>query len=138
MTSHRTVTKPRELNTDALALGRHLLRYHVVIVTRFLGLIVVCWSASEQPTASPSEVGTGVLWVLTGTHQRAPPRQGGGDTRAPTLCGWCCRGRRSRQCRECVITRATFRQNQKIKKRDLQGVPSSPPLPAETAQKNVF
>ena len=33
-------------------LVRSMLRYHVVIVLRFLGLVVVCWSASEQPTAS--------------------------------------------------------------------------------------
>ena len=54
--------------------------------------------------------GAGAPWVLTWTHQRdAPPKQGGGDIREPTLCGWCCRGRQCRHGRECVITRATFR-----------------------------
>ena len=50
----------------------------VVIVLRFLGLVVVCCGVGEQPTAIPTEVGTGVLWVLTGTHPcDDPPRQDG-------------------------------------------------------------
>ena len=62
------------------------------------------------PTASRLD-GAGVLWVFTGTHQRdAPSRQDDGDIRAPAHCGWCCHGRRCRQCRECVITRAFFRK----------------------------
>ena len=38
----------------------------------------MCWSASEHPTGLSTEVGTGVLWVLTGTHPcDDPPRQDG-------------------------------------------------------------
>ena len=42
--------------------------------------IVLCsWLVSEPPTASRNN-GTGVLWVLTGTHRcDDPPRQGGGS-----------------------------------------------------------
>ena len=40
----------------------------------------------RPPTASPVELGTGVLWVSTGTHPCGPsPRQGGEGTRAPAL-----------------------------------------------------
>ena len=50
----------------------------VVIVLRFLGLIVVvlrCWRATHS---LPTEMGTGVLWVLTRTHPcDDPPRQDG-------------------------------------------------------------
>ena len=71
---------PRYRATLALRTERSrntLLCYHVVIVLRFLGLNVVCWSASEQPTTS-TEVGTGVLCVLTWTHPcDDPPKQDG-------------------------------------------------------------
>ena len=69
--SHNTCSAHREI-------AQHLLRYHVVIVLRFLGLIDVCCGVGEQPTAFQTEVGTGVLWVLTRTHPcDDPPRQDG-------------------------------------------------------------
>ena len=40
----------------------------------------------RPPTASPVELGTGVLWVSTGTHPcGSPSRQDDGETRAPSL-----------------------------------------------------
>ena len=40
----------------------------------------------RPPTASPVELGTGVLWVSTGTHPcGSPSRQDDGETRAPAL-----------------------------------------------------
>ena len=69
--SHNTCSAHREI-------AQHLLRYHVVIVLRFLGLIDVCCGVGEQPTAFQTEVGTGVLWVLTRTHPCDDrPRQDG-------------------------------------------------------------
>ena len=50
-------------------IAQHLLRYHVVFVLRFLGLIDVCCGVGEQPTASPTEVGTG----CTVGFDRDPP-----------------------------------------------------------------
>ena len=77
-------------------IAQHLLRYHVVIVLRFLGLIVVVlwsWSATHS---LPTEVGTGVQWVLTGSHPcDDPPRQEVGHQSASSclrvcLCDGCC------------------------------------------------
>ena len=61
-----------------------LLRYHV----RVARVTVVHWvlGLHKPPTASPVELGTGVLWVSIGTHPCGPPpRQDGGGTRAPAL-----------------------------------------------------
>ena len=46
--------------------------------------------ACELPTASPHFGGTGVLWVLTGTHPCGPPprQNGGGDRNASSCCGF--------------------------------------------------
>ena len=61
-----------------------LLRYHV----RVARLPVVDWAREllRATHSLPSELGTGVLWVSTGTHPCGPPpRQDGGGTRAPAL-----------------------------------------------------
>ena len=55
---------------------------------RVARVLVVYWARTlhRPPTASPVELGTGVLWVSTGTHPCGPsPRQGGEGTRAPAL-----------------------------------------------------
>ena len=74
-----------------------------------LAHVLWCLAAFSVASAAhglPFIDGTGVPWVLTWTHQRdAPPKQGGGDIREPTLCGWCCRGRQCRHNRACVTTR---------------------------------
>ena len=55
------------------------------------GLRVFLWCIGlvkllRPPTASPVDLGTGVLWVSTGTHPCGPPsRQDDGGTRAPAL-----------------------------------------------------
>ena len=92
---------------DGITVWAHVLVLVVLVrVLWCLAAFSVTWATHGLPHTD----GAGVPWVLTGTHQRdAPPKQRGGDIRAPTLCGWCCRGRQCRQCRECVITRATFR-----------------------------
>ena len=56
-----------------------LLRYHV----RVARVPVVHWAhiLHRPPTASRVVLGTGVLWVSTGTH----PWQDDGETRAPAL-----------------------------------------------------
>ena len=49
---------------------------------------VVDWARTlhRPPTASPVILGTGVLWVSTGTHPcGSPSRQDDGETRAPAL-----------------------------------------------------
>ena len=47
---------------------------------------VLCGLTWRATHSLPSVEGTGVLWVLTGTHPCGPPpRQGGGGTRAPAL-----------------------------------------------------
>ena len=52
-----------------------------------LAAFTVAWATHGLPPID----GAGVPWVLTWTHQRhAAPKQGGGDIREPTLCGWCC------------------------------------------------
>ena len=52
---------------------------HVTEVHWALGL-------HRPPTASPVELGTGALWVSTGTHPcGSPSRQDDGETRAPAL-----------------------------------------------------
>ena len=61
-----------------------LLRYHV----RVAHFPVVDWARilHRPPTASPVILGTGVLWVSTGTHPcGSPSRQDDGETRAPAL-----------------------------------------------------
>ena len=61
-----------------------MLRYHV----RVAHLPVVDWARElhRPPTASPVELGTGVLWVSTGTHPcGSPSRQYDGETRAPAF-----------------------------------------------------
>ena len=61
-----------------------VLTYHV----RVARVPVVHWLVKllRPPTASPVKLGTGVLWVSTGTHPCGPPpRQDGGGTRAPAL-----------------------------------------------------
>ena len=64
-----------------------LLRYHVRVAR-----VLVVYCARElhrPPTASPVKLGTGVLWVSTGTHPCGPsPRKGGEGTRAPALQHW--------------------------------------------------
>ena len=55
---------------------------------RVARVTVVHWARvlHRPPTASPVELGTGVLWVSTGTHPCGPsPRQRGERTRAPAL-----------------------------------------------------
>ena len=49
----------------------------------------IAWATHGLPFID----GAGVPWELTWTHQLrdAPPKQGGGDIREPTLCAWCCR-----------------------------------------------
>ena len=78
---HTSGTSARSMDTHCSAhreIAQHLLRYHVVKVLRFLGLIVVCCGVGEQPTASPPKWARGVLWALTGTHPcNDPPRQDG-------------------------------------------------------------
>ena len=55
------------------------------------GLRIFLWSIGlvkllRPPTASPVILGTGVLWVSTGTHPcGSPSRQDDGETRAPAL-----------------------------------------------------
>ena len=62
------------------------------------------WRATHS---LPSVEGTGVLWVLTGTHPCGPPpRQDGGGTRAPALTyvayGLCVLRARGRVCGRCI------------------------------------
>ena len=59
---------------------------HVVCELRvflwFIGLVKLL----KPPTASPVKLGTGVLWVSTGTHPcGSPSRQDDEGTRAPAL-----------------------------------------------------
>ena len=63
----------------ALALHRHLLRYHVDEIAVWAHvLVLVVLLCCEPPTASSPFGSTGVLWVSTTTHPYDdPPRQGG-------------------------------------------------------------
>ena len=53
--------------------------FFVVIVLRFLGLFVVFCGVGEQPHSLPTEVGTSVLSVLTGTHPCDDPLRQDGE-----------------------------------------------------------
>ena len=64
------------------------LSFFVCVFVRVAHLPVVDWARilRRPPTASPVELGTGVLWVYTGTHPcGSPSRQDDGETRAPAL-----------------------------------------------------
>ena len=62
---------------------------NVVIVLRFLGLVVVCWSASEQPTASPPKWARVYCGFLTRTHPCDDPlRQDGEPSERQLVLAW--------------------------------------------------
>ena len=74
--------KKKKKRVDKLLVWAHLLS-----LSRCCGCSVVL-SHPQRPLS-----GTGVLWVLTGTHRcGTPPRQVGGVNRAPARAVRCCLG----------------------------------------------
>ena len=64
--------------------GLYRLKVSIGLIT--CDTCVFCGLTWRATHSLPSVEGTGVLWVLTGTHPCGPPpRQDGGGTRAPAL-----------------------------------------------------